>query len=697
MDRLDRPSAAALLAELGYEPRLTIYLASAPGAGKTHRILSDAAFQKASGRRVAIGWIETKDRPDLDVLASEFPRIPPKRFETASGAFFDFDLAAAIASDYETIVLDELAHANPEGAPHAKRWQDALALRAAGKSVLGAFNVQHLETVAPVAERIIGHPIREIVPISFLREADGVIALDVSPSVLESRLRSGRIVQVDDIERAAMGIFKPQNLQLLRELLLRTVDDLTVPVISPAKTSTALAIVTGIPDPRAYLRRVGSLAEALDLALEATSLDRPAPADLDDAARTVDAVVIPPPRALAKGDLTDVRAAFVTVPFGEIAKKILARPIDRDLYIVDPLRQPLARAAQGARHPYGQTSGDRLRIGYGRLTIYLGSVAGSGKTFAMLDRAHQLMDEGVDVVGALVETHGRIDTAKKLEGIEMLPRLANGEMDREAILARAPQIALIDELAHTNAPGSTYPKRYDDVIAVLRAGISVITTLNVQHLEGLGDAVERLTGMHVRETLPDTILELADDVIFIDVTPDVLRERLRQGKIYPPERIEAALGNFFRAENLAALRELAVRELMRARSERRAAPPFSRIVLGVQGRERDLQLIERMARLANRLDIDFLAMHVALPGKEPPSALVERLAAATRAARGKWRLEVNSDPAAAMIAATNDGDVLVIESPREKARLFGPASFAARVLRGEPREILVLAPRANDD
>jgi two-component system sensor histidine kinase KdpD len=693
MERVDRPSAQALLAELGYEPRLTIYLASAPGAGKTHRILSDAIFQMRAGRRVAIGWIETKGRPDLEELAVAIPRIPPRTFVAGGVAFEDFDLQAALDSNAETIVLDELAHANPDGAPHAKRWQDALALRAAGKSVLGAFNVQHLETVAPVAERIIGHPIREIVPISFLRDADGVIALDVSVAVLESRLRSGRIVRIDDVERAAMGLFKPQNLQLLRELLLRTVDALTVPVISPAKTSTALAIVAGDRDPKPYLRRIAALAEALDLALEVTFVERKPNADVMDAVRSGDGVLIPVPPNLIKGDLTDVRAAFVSVPMGDMATKILARPIDRDLYVVDPTRLPLTRGAGGARHPYGQTAGDRLRIGYGRLTIYLGSIAGSGKTYAMLDRAHALMEEGVDVVAALIETHGRADTAAKAVGIEMLPRLPNGELDRDAVLLRRPSVVLIDELAHTNAPGSTYPKRYDDVINILRDGISVMTTLNVQHLEGLGDAVERLTGMHVRETLPDTILELADDVIFIDVTPDVLRERLRQGKIYPKERIDAALSHFFRAENLAALRELTVRELMHARGERRAAPPFSRIVLGVASRERDTLLVERMARLAARLDIDLLVMHVALPGKEPSAALVESLTKSTRAAKGKWRLEVNSDPAAALVAAAGDLDVLVVESPRVKARLFGPPSFAIKLLRAGARELLVLAPR----
>jgi two-component system sensor histidine kinase KdpD len=221
-----------------------------------------------------------------------------------------------------------------------------------------------------------------------------------------------------------------------------------------------------------------------------------------------------------------------------------------------------------------------------------------------------------------------------------------------------------------------------------------MTTLNVQHLEGLGDAVERLTGMHVRETLPDTILEVADDVIFIDVTPEVLRERLRQGKIYPEERIERALSHFFRAENLAALRELTVRELMRAHSERRAAPPFSRVVLGVAARERDTLLIERGARLAARLDIDLLVMHVAAPGKETPPALIERLANATRAGKGKWRLEVNPEPAAALAAAAGERDVIVIESLRGKQRMFGPPPFAVKLIRAGARELLVLAPRS---
>jgi two-component system, OmpR family, sensor histidine kinase KdpD len=209
----------------------------------------------------------------------------------------------------------------------------------------------------------------------------------------------------------------------------------------------------------------------------------------------------------------------------------------------------------------------------------------------------------------------------------------------------------------------------------------------------LGDAVERFTGMRVRETLPDSILELADDVIFIDVTPEVLRERLREGKIYPPERVDRALTHFFRTENLAALRELTVRELMRARRQRRQAPPFQRILLGVQARERDTSLIERMGRLAGRLAIELRVLHVAKPGATPDAQILEKLKAATRAAHGHFQLVEAIDPPGALVAAAADLDVIVVESPRSKPRFFAAPSFAIRLLRAGARELLVLAPK----
>ena len=689
-----RVDAAALLAELGLTPKLTIYLAGAPGAGKTHRLLTDALGEAKAGRRVAIGWIETKSRPQLERLAASLPRIPPRAFPLATTVVEDFDLEAALASDYETILLDELAHSNPAGAPHAKRWQDALALREAGKSVLGAFNVMHLDTVAPVAERIVGSPIRELVPISFLRKADRVIALDVAPSVLESRLRTGRIVRDDDVERAAAGVFQPKNLAMMRELLLRVVDDLTIPVIAPSKVSTALAIAAGVGELEAFVRRAAAFADALDLALEVCAPPGVDRERLADVTLRSDGGIVPVPAGLERGNLAAVRGSLVIVPKGPLADRILAQPLDRELLVADPNRTAPREALEGGRHPYGFALGDRMRIGYGQLTIYLGSVAGSGKTYAMLDRAHQLIDDGVDVVAAMVETHGRADTAALLDGIEQIPRLSNGEMDLQTLLIRHPRVALIDELAHTNLSAGSRAKRYDDVIAVLRSGIDVITTLNVQHFEGVGDAVERLTGTRVRETLPDSVLEFADEVIFVDVTPDVLRQRLREGKIYPPDRIDAALSHFFRTENLAALRELAVREMLRARSGRRRERPLARIVLGVAPRERDIGIIQRAGRLARRLDVDLRVVAITPRDDAQTRTAIDALAQATAEAHGSFVADVAADAALRIVAMLADGDVLVIESPRKSRGWFGKRSFAVRALAAGARELLVLAPRS---
>src|SRR5271170_706838 len=204
----------------------------------------------------------------------------------------------------------------------------------------------------------------------------------------------------------------------------------------------------------------------------------------------------------------------------------------------------------------------------GRLKVYLGFGPGVGKTYRMLQEAHQLKREGINVVIGLAETHGRADTERLLEGLEIVPRrkmeyrgITIEEMDVDAILARRPQVAVVDELAHTNAPGSRNGKRYQDVQDLLAAGIHVISALNIQHLESLYNTVEQLIGVKVRERLPDSVLAEADQIINIDLSAEDLQQRLREGKIYPTERVQSSLENFFTNSNLEHLRELALREL----------------------------------------------------------------------------------------------------------------------------------------
>jgi two-component system, OmpR family, sensor histidine kinase KdpD len=267
--------------------------------------------------------------------------------------------------------------------------------------------------------------------------------------------------------------------------------------------------------------------------------------------------------------------------------------------------------------------------GRGQLRIYLGSAAGVGKTFAMLGEGHRRAERGTDVVAAFVETHGRPHTAAQIEGLEVIPRrrisyrgASFEDMDIDAVLARRPEVALVDEFAHTNVPGSRNEKRWQDVEELLAAGVDVISNVNVQHLASLNDVVEKITGVPQRETVPDAIVRAADQVELVDMTPEALRRRMAHGNIYPAEKIDAALTHYFRAGNLAALRELALLWLADKVDEGlqryRAAHDIhgtwearERVVVALTGGPEGDTLIRRAARIAARSSGgDLLAVHV---------------------------------------------------------------------------------------
>lgn len=283
----------------------------------------------------------------------------------------------------------------------------------------------------------------------------------------------------------------------------------------------------------------------------------------------------------------------------------------------EPLRpEPEALLAEAARE------------GRGRLKIYLGMAPGVGKTFAMLEGARRLKAQGIDVVVGLVETHGRKDTATLLEGFEILPRRPHAyrgqtlhEFDLDAALARRPKVLIVDEYAHTNVPDSRHPKRWQDIEELLRAGIDVHTALNIQHLEGLNDVIARITGVRVRETLPDLVVEKADEVELIDLTPEELTARLHEGKVYTGELAGRALENYFKPGNLSALRELALRRTadrvdqqlvgyMRAHAIEGPWPAGERIMVCV-GRDATARAVLRAgARLADQIGAPWIAVHI---------------------------------------------------------------------------------------
>lgn len=266
------------------------------------------------------------------------------------------------------------------------------------------------------------------------------------------------------------------------------------------------------------------------------------------------------------------------------------------------------------------------------LRVYLGYAPGVGKTFAMLCEGQRRKQRGTDVVIGWVETYNRPRTAEAIGDLEVLPRrripyqgVIVEEMDVAAVLARRPQVVLVDELAHTNAPGSPREKRYQDVLDLRDAGINVITTVNIQHLESLKDTVERITGVRVRETLPDWVIDEADEVELVDMSPEALQKRMRHGNIYPLSRVEDALHHFFRKGNLAALRELALRRVlehtdrqlhdyMRSRGIRGPWHCTETVLVCIPPNEQAQQLVRRGAHLAARLQARFIALHVARPG-----------------------------------------------------------------------------------
>jgi len=261
----------------------------------------------------------------------------------------------------------------------------------------------------------------------------------------------------------------------------------------------------------------------------------------------------------------------------------------------------------------------------GRHKVFIGMAPGVGKTCRMLQEGKEVLREGTDVVVGLLETHGRAETQRQAEGLEQIPRkrlryqeVDLDEMDVSAVLARRPQLVLVDELAHTNVPGSEREKRWQDVEMLLLSGIDVYSTLNIQHLESLNDLVAELTGVVVRERIPNRVLELADEVVLVDVTPETLQERLKEGKVYAPEKVGQALAHFFQRRHLVALRELSLREVA-DRVENDVLPSITplreRVMVCLANYHTSKRLLRRAARLAAAMDAPLLALTVQDPNR----------------------------------------------------------------------------------
>lgn len=343
----------------------------------------------------------------------------------------------------------------------------------------------------------------------------------------------------------------------------------------------------------------------------------------------------------------------------------------------------------------------------GKHKIFIGMSPGVGKTYRMLEEGHRLRQEGIDVIVGLLETHNRQETAQKAEGLEIVPRkqidhsgTTLTEMDTDAILARQPQLALVDELAHTNVPGSEHEKRYQDVEKILEAGIDVYSTVNIQHLESLNDLVARITGIVVRERIPDRFLEEADEVVVVDVTPETLEERLREGKIYASEKIDRCLQNFFQRRNLIALRELALREVAdnieeEALEENANGSKIDdsycsiheRVLVCVSTYPNAVQLIRRGARIAGYMHAPFYCLFVDDPDRflsKVESLHIETCERLCKEFGGEFIRISNQDKANAISEVARNyriTQIVIGESQRSRWKLMLRGSLTHKLLR----------------
>jgi two-component system, OmpR family, sensor histidine kinase KdpD len=359
-----------------------------------------------------------------------------------------------------------------------------------------------------------------------------------------------------------------------------------------------------------------------------------------------------------------------------------------------------------------------------KLRVYIGAAAGVGKTYKMLQDAHQLKQQGVDIIVGAVETHGRIETIEQIGDLEIIPPqkiIYRGnvfkEMDLDAIIERHPTVVIVDELAHTNIEGAKNKKRYEDVVALLDHGISVITALNIQHIESLNDVVARTTNVQVRETVPDCFFKRADEVIDIDVSIDTLRTRLRQGKIYSVEKIEQALTNFFRKGNLAALRELALRQVAQHQAEQdheyreregleQAAMP-EKVMVCMASRGSAKKILRVGSRIAGRLaNGDWCAVYVETSDEEAGriapetyATLQENIKFAETLGAKVFKLKSN-DVADALLKFARENEmthVIFGQSARSRWEIFWKGSIINRFLREVSDAAVHVIPIAKED
>lgn len=617
MDSFKRKTPEEILLSISklHRGTLKVYIGPVSGSGKTYHMLREGHTLKKQGIDVVICAVSTLQRPETVEQLGDLERVPSIHWNKDGVEQKDLNLDALLERNPEVVLVDALAHRNRPDAMFETRLEDIQFLLAHHISVITTVNVYELEGYTELAQKLTGIEPECTLPADTLELADEVRLIDVTPETVLNRLAEGHLRGNKDA-----AVFKRGNLGVLRELALRVVaEDVheslnehreEMGLLGPSGAAERILVMTQYHwNGSIYVRRGRQIAKRLNgdllvvtyrdfkrsLSKEESVFRRSMVKLIEKVGGGFEELPFPGRRRIPHTLMAYAVQHHVTrivmghskqtrwqeLWQGSVVNKVLRMMRNMDLFLVaDSASHAGGRVlpAQVSSSPsekqkYRRLSSEEVeeRIGHmrrGKFKVYIGAAPGVGKTYMMLRDGNDLLKKGIDVKIGLLETHNRQETQQQIGSLPFIERKKSGyqnvkleEMDTEAIIRSCPEVVLVDELAHTNVPGSKNKKRYEDVLEILDAGISVITTVNVQHLESLNDAVEQITGIRVRETVPDHILQLADEVQLIDVAPEALQRRMREGKIYAMTKVDQALSHFFKTGNLIALRELALREI----------------------------------------------------------------------------------------------------------------------------------------
>ena len=624
--------------------RLKVYLGATPGAGKTFAMLKEGRERKQRGEDVAIAYVETYGRARTDELLAGLELIPRKRVPYRGTVIEEMDVEAVVKRRPKIALVDELAHTNAPGSANEKRWQDVEQLRDAGIDVISTLNVQHVESVNDVVEKITGIVQRETLPDRVLDLADEIQFIDISPEALRKRMRHGNIYGSDKVETALANFFRPGNLAALREIALRLVAQSMATsreVLAPAED--VLVAISGSAKSEPLVRRAARLARRLGGLCMVVTVGSGGIAKMEGyqrlAAQLGCSFVSLGGPDVAKGiieaaQLANVRHLFI----GEsrqtgllsrwrktLADQLIDSLPDIDLHVIATEHvAPPAEVEPERRLPEDLLRAEQ-RVGRrgADVRVYLGYADGSGTTTAMLDEARRRRARGTDVVVAAINQ--RVPTIE-LSSLELLggpdAPAAQDRLDVEALLSRNPEVAVIDELNGLDTAGRL---RAESLPRLLEAGITVLGTLHLLDLTSVRESYapllkERAPG----SVLSDNVLTIIDELEIVDVTPAVLLERLRRGEIMSPADAARALQAEFRPQILSALREMAFRliaehtdrRLVAYMRERKIEEPWEarpRLVACIPPRPGMEPIIQRMAKFAARTAAEFTVVSVRPP------------------------------------------------------------------------------------